>query len=179
MRWPLWTLLALGSGWAGAHPVDEVVQGAYLTLMPGKVGLELDLTPGQKVAGTMLKALDSNADGKVTDAEARAYAVQVLSRSTLKVGAATLNWTLDEVTVPPLAILRIGGDTLKIYATAKRPEVVGEQTLSYQNRYQPAKSQWNANIFLQPGAGWQYGVTGQTRSNDGRQLTVKYTARRP
>jgi hypothetical protein len=35
-----------------------------------------------------------------------------------------------------------------------------------------------ANVFLQPGEGWQYRVTGQQRSDDGRQLTVHYTAAR-
>ncbi|MFC4640362.1 hypothetical protein [Deinococcus hohokamensis] len=52
------------------------------------------------------------------------------------------------------------------------------QTLSYQNRYQPVKSQWTANVFLQPGRGWQYQITGQGRSNDGRDLTVQYKATR-
>ena len=34
-----WLLLALLSGSAAAHPVDEVVQGAYLTLVPGEVAV--------------------------------------------------------------------------------------------------------------------------------------------
>ncbi|GGR17896.1 hypothetical protein [Deinococcus ruber] len=179
MKWFACTLLALLSGWAGAHPVDEVVQGAYLTLTPGKVLLELDLTPGEKVAGTMLKSLDTNGDGKASVAEARAYATQVLGQSTLRVGTVAVPWTLDEITVPPLGILKVGGDTIKIYATARRPEVAGGQTFSYQNRYQPVKSQWIANVFLQPAGGWQYGVTGQQHSSDGQQLTVKYTVTRP
>ena len=29
------------------------------------------------------------------------------------------------------------------------------------------------------GAGWQYQVTGQQRSNDGRELTVSYTVAKP
>ncbi|WP_424952005.1 hypothetical protein [Deinococcus sp.] len=179
MKRPAWVVLALLGSLAGAHPVDEVVQGAYLTLTPGKVLLELDLTPGSQVAGTLLGALDANGDGKASDAEGRAYAAKVLARSTLTVGGAAVPWTLDTVTVPPLNILRIGGDTLKIYASAKRPDAVGAQTLSYHNRYQPARSQWIANVFLQPAGGWQYAVTGQQHSADGQQLTVKYTVSRP
>ena len=176
---PVWALLLLLGGLAGAHPVDEVVQGAYLTLAPGKVLLELDLTPGEKVAGSVLGALDANADGQVSAAEERAYAARVLGQSSLTLGGAAAKWTLDTVTVPPLNILKVGGDTLKIYASAKRPDVAGKQTLGYQNRYQPAKSQYIANIFLQPGAGWGYGVSGQTHSRDGRSLTVTYTVSRP
>ena len=46
---PVPLLLAL-LGAAEAHPVDEVVQGAYLTLTPAGVELELDITPGSAVA---------------------------------------------------------------------------------------------------------------------------------
>ncbi len=163
---------------AQAHPVDEVVQGAYLTLTPGRINLELDITPGSKVARPLVTALDRNADGQVTPTEARAYAAQVLNQSTLTLNTAAVKWTLDRVTVPPLDTLR-NGDTLKIYATAPRSDTTGAQSLTYVNRYQPAKSQWIANIFLQPAGGWQYTVTGQTHSNDGRTLTVKYTTTRP
>jgi hypothetical protein len=172
-----WTLLALLCI-AEAHPVDEVVQGAYLTLAPGEVRLELDLTPGSKVAGTVLESLDTNTDQRITDVEARAYAGRVLAQSTLTLDGAAAPWTLDKVSVPPYQNLQTGNDILKIYAVAKRPDRTGPQTLSYQNRYQPAKSQCIANVFLQPAAGWQYQVTGQQRSDDGRQLTVKYTAGR-
>ncbi|SMB78411.1 hypothetical protein [Deinococcus hopiensis] len=171
-------LLSLIWGSALAHPVDEVVQGAYLTLLPGKVQLELDITPGEKVAGTVLRSLDTNADGHVTEVEARAYAKRVLDQSTLKVGAQQVRWTLQKVDVPPVDLLKVGGGILKIYASASRTDQVGAQTLSYQNRYQPAKSQWTANVFLQPAAGWQYRVTGQARSNDGRTLTAKYQVAR-
>ncbi|MFB9990894.1 hypothetical protein ACFFLM_02710 [Deinococcus oregonensis] len=174
MRRYVCLVLALLSGGAGAHPVDEMVQGAYLTLTPGAVQLELDLTPGVQVSAPVLKSLDANADERVTSAEARVFAVRVLAQSTLTLNGAAVRWTVDEVTVPPFQNLKLGSDTIKIYATAKRPDQPGAGTLVYQNRYQPVKSQWTANVFLQPAAGWNYAVTGQSRSNDGRQLAVKY-----
>ncbi|WP_216326352.1 hypothetical protein [Deinococcus aestuarii] len=173
-----WGLTALLLGGAGAHPVDELVQGAYLTLAPGTVQLELDLTPGVQVVGVIIRSLDPNGDGKVTVAEARAYARLVLAQSTLKVNGVAVPWALDQVEVPPVAALKEGG-ILKIYASAQRTDRAGAQTLTYQNRYQPAKSQWMANVFLLPGAGWRYGVVGQGHSHDGRQLTVNFTVSRP
>ncbi|WP_161884361.1 hypothetical protein [Deinococcus alpinitundrae] len=172
------TLLALLLGLAQAHPVDEVVQGAYLTLAPGKVQLELDLTPGTQVAATVLSAIDTDTDGKITGTEARSYAKLVLRQSTLKLNGVVVSWTLDTVEMPPYSDLKTGNAVLKIYALAKRADAAGAQSLSYENRYQPVKSQWIANIFLLPAAGWQYGVTGQQHSNDGRQLTVKYQVTR-
>ena len=47
-------LLALLPRWAEAHPVDEVVQGAYLTLAPGEVRLELLLLGACELLGRLL-----------------------------------------------------------------------------------------------------------------------------
>ncbi|AWT35983.1 hypothetical protein DM785_10715 [Deinococcus actinosclerus] len=58
-------LLAL-LGSAQAHPVDEVVQGAYLTLTPAGVELELDITPGSAVAASVTGSLDADRNGTVT-----------------------------------------------------------------------------------------------------------------
>lgn len=177
-RVALCVLPALVVGSALAHPVDEVVQGAYLTLAPGKVALELNVTPGAEVAGTVLKGLDPNGDGKVTDGEARRYARTVLSQSTLKVDGKGAAWTLDRVQVPPVRVLRLGGGILKIYASAKRADRLGTRTLFYENRYQPARTQRTANVFLQPSGNWQFQVARQTRTDDGRALTITYTQRR-
>ncbi|GGR36530.1 hypothetical protein [Deinococcus ruber] len=176
---PACALLLLLSGMTAAHPVDEMVQGAYLTLAPGVVQLELDLTPGSAVAATLLKALDANGDRQISPAEGRIFAKQVLGQSTLTLNGVAAPWTLDLVSVPPYQNLLTGNDVLKIYATAKRLDRVGAGTLTYQNRYQPVKSQWMANIFLLPGKGWQYQVAGQTHTNDGRGFTVAYRVLHP
>lgn len=172
-------LLLLAPGWAAAHPVDEVVQGAYLTLAPGTVRLELDVTPGPAVAGAVLRSLDARPDRLITDAEARAYAERVLAQSAILLDGVAAAWRLEKVSTPPYDALRLKADTLKIYAVAARPDQVGSHSLSYHNRYRPADSQCIANIFLQPGPGLRYRVTGQTHSDDGRVLTVSYTSARP
>jgi hypothetical protein len=62
---------------ADAHPVDEVVQGAYLTIAANEVRLELDITPGRAVAGPILHSLDADGAQHITDDEARTYAIRV------------------------------------------------------------------------------------------------------
>lgn len=170
-------LLALPC-WVEAHPLDEVMQGAYLTLAPGEVRLELDLTPGTKVAGALLKALDANADRTVTDTEAQGYARRVLTQSTLTLDGVAVSWTLDGVYVPPYQALEVGSGTISIHAVAERPDSSGAHTLGYQNSYQPAASRPTANGFLKPCDVWPYRVDGQQRSDSGRQLTVAYAVAR-
>ena len=182
MRWGSWLaaslLAALAPALASAHPVDEVVQGAYLTLAKDEVRLELDLTPGTEVVDSVLTSLDANGDKAVSEAEGRAYGERVLKQSSLSVGGKAAGWRLDRVSVPSYQALVEETATIKVYAVARRPERTGSQSLSYANSYQPAKSQWIANIFLQPGGAWKYRVTGQKHTDDGRGLTVTYTAGR-
>ena len=173
-----WLLPALAPGWALAHPVDEVVQGAYLTLARGAVRLELDLTPGTEVADGVLRAIDANGDRQLSDAEARGFGERVLKQSTLTLNGKAVAWRLDRVSAPDYQDLQLASATLKIYAVAQRVDRAGAQGLAYENRYQPAKSQCIANIFLQPGGGWRYKVNAQQHTNDGRGLTVNYASDR-
>jgi hypothetical protein len=174
-----WLVFFLLPDWIAAHPVDEVVQATYLTLAPGAVRLELDLTPGALVSQAILQALDTNADQHITDAEAKAYAERVLKQSTFTLDGMATAWRLEKVNVPLYQSLKLEGNMLKIYAVAARTDKAGTHTLSYDNRYQPAQSQCIANVFLQSGAGWHYQVISQKHSDDGRRLTVNYIDTQP
>jgi hypothetical protein len=169
--------LSMLAGAATSHPVDELIQGAYLTLAPGEVRLDLDLTPGAEVLPLVSPALDPDADGSVTEAEARAYAEDVLGDSKLLLNEEAVAWTLVGVTVPDPTLLAAGSGVIRIEATAARPDREGIHVLTYETHHEPAKSLWMANVFLRPGEGWTYAVNGQERSDKGRSLTVTFEAK--
>lgn len=171
--------LALSTCLAGAasgHPVDELIQGAYLTLKPGSVGLELDLTPGSEVVARVVADIDADCDGALTGTEARDFARRVLDSSAITVDAAALDWRLDDILVPDLAELAGAGGVIRIYATAERLDAEGSHELTYRNAYAPVKSEPTANIFLQ-NAEWIYQVLNQQRGDAGQSLSVTYSAR--
>lgn len=161
-----------GAG-AEAHPLDEVVQAAYLTLAPGEVQLDLEIQPGALVAGGIVRDIDANGDRKISDAEARAYGERVLRASTLTVDGAPAELKLLRVQAPAYANL-IQGDILRLYAVARRKDRAGAGGLAYVNRYAPGKSQCQANVFLSMGGGWTYAVASQGHGPDGRRLDVAY-----
>jgi hypothetical protein len=169
--------LLLAPNLALAHPVDEVVQGAYLTMVPGQVQLELDIVAGTMVLGTVTKTLDPNGDRSISPVEARAFGMAVLGQSSLAVDGRPVAWRFDRVEAPTYDQIA-AGDIIKVYATAARPDRPGGRTLAYDNRYRPATSRVTANVFLRPAGGWRYQVTGQERSADGGRLTVRYAASR-
>jgi hypothetical protein len=140
------------------------------------VRLALDLTPGAEVLPLLSPFLDPDGDGTVTEAEGRAYAEGVLADSMLVLDSEPVAWTLEGVTVPDLTLLAEGGGVIRISATAARFDREGAHVLVYENRYEPARSLWMANVFLRPGEGWIYAVTGQERGQTGQSLTVTFEA---
>jgi hypothetical protein len=158
---------------AHAHPLDEVVQAAYVTLAPGEVQLDLEIQPGSLVAAGVARAMDANGDGRISDGEARAYAARVLQASTLTLDGVPAPLRLLRVQTPSYANLA-RGDILHIFAVASTRMRPGPAALRYANRFAPVKSQCQANIFLSVGGGWNFTVERQDHSPDGRQLDVAY-----
>lgn len=171
------TLLSaiLVTGAAFGHPVHEIVQNAYLTLSPGSVRLELELTAGPQVAPRILRALDSNGDRRITPVEARAYAGRVLAQSQLTIDRRLLKIRILSVDVPSYSAVLGAHGTIRITAVAARPDQVGATKLAYRNGYSPAESRCDANIFIKAGAGLDYRINGQDRSLNGRALVVRYS----
>jgi hypothetical protein len=168
---------ALAPRAARAHPLDEVIQAAYVTLAPGEVQLDLEIQPGSLVAAGIARAVDANGDGRISDAEARAYAARVLQASSLTVDGVGTPLRLQRVEAPSYANLA-RGDILRIYAVAGARMRPGPAVLRYANGYAPAKSQCQANVFLSLGGGWRFAVERQGHSADGRQLDVAYRVAR-
>lgn len=174
LRTTLALTAAMMAGAVSAHPVHEVVQNAYLTLSPGTVGLELELTAGPQVASRLIRALDRNGDKQISLAEARAFAGRVLAQSRLTIDRRPLVIRTLSVDVPSYAALLGAHGTIRIVAAAPRPTQRGVATLAYRNGYSPAESRCDANIFVKPGRRVADRIQGQDRSPDGRALVVRY-----
>lgn len=170
-------VLVLGfPGWVSAHPVDEVVQGAYLILGPNEVKLELDIAIGTEVAAALLPAVDPDGDGIISAAEMQAYASFVLQQLVITLDGTKATWALVDAAAPDYAMLVSGNALIKINAVVARADRSGTHVFHYLNPYQPAKTLRIANVFLQPSEGWQYKIITQDHSDDGAQMAVSYTA---
>ena len=169
--------IALTPPAARAHPLDEVIQAAYVTLAPGEVQLDLEIEPGTLVGGAIARAVDANGDGRISEAEARAYAERVLKASVLTVNGAPARLQLTAIDTPIFANLAAGA-VLHIRAAAPLRMGAGAASLTYLNNYSPLKSQCQANVFLSAGGGWTFRVDAQGHSPDGRRLDVAFRASR-
>ena len=133
---------------AEAHRLDEYLQAARLSLVPERVVLELDLTPGVAVAAEIIGLIDRNADQVISPQEAREYGQQALSEITLTLDGRPLSVILDRVETPSAADLRAGLGTIALRAAAAVGRLpAGRHDLRFRNDHQAGSAVYLINAL--------------------------------
>ena len=159
-----------------AHRLDEYLQAARLGIDPDRVEIALDLTPGIAVAAAVVNTVDRDANGSISDAEARAFADDVLRAVALDVDGVPLRVALVDSAVPAIQTMRAGDGAVRIRATAALPRLAeGRHHLRFRNDYRPAIGVYLANALVP--ASDRIAVVAQRRNVDQRDLTVDYNLR--
>jgi hypothetical protein len=159
---------------ASAHRVDEYLQATRLSLDNERVDLELDLTPGIALANDIFARIDTNGDGAISDAEAAAYASQVLRALVLSADGKPLAIALTGSYYPVFRDMSLGVGTIRLRATARMPAgSAGHHQLSFLNNHRPARSVYLVNALLPENP--RVKITDQQRDLAQRGVTVEYT----
>ncbi len=161
---------------AGAHRLDEYLQATRLSVDTERVELEIDLTAGVRVASEVLAWIDTNGDGRISDAEADAYARQMLHSVVLSIDGRPVPITLLESRVSSLHDLSLGVGTIRIRAGATMAAVgSGRHYLSYVNMHRPESSVYLVNVLapLDP----RIEIGGQMRDSAQHSLTFDYSVK--
>jgi hypothetical protein len=58
---------------AAAHPLDELYQSTYITVVPNRITMQIELYTGVLVAPRILSMIDTNQDDIISEAESQAY----------------------------------------------------------------------------------------------------------
>jgi len=171
------TAVVIVSAVASAHRRDEFLLAARLDVEPGRVGLELDLTPGIAVAHATIADLDRNRDGVLSEEERRVYVSRVLDAVVLELDGSPLLLAPIASTFPGLHDFRRGEGTIRLRSTAVLPpQVDGDHQLSFRNTNQRGGSVYLANA-LAPTSD-RVTITSQRRDITQRDLTIDYVLRR-
>jgi hypothetical protein len=80
----LWLMLLAFPSNGSAHRLDEYLQATLVTIEPGDIKLQINLTPGVAVAEQVLALIDRDRDGVIFTNEAAAYAEQVRHELTIQ-----------------------------------------------------------------------------------------------
>ena len=171
----LTTAVVAGIG-VSAHRRDEYLQAARLAVEPGRVDLELDLTPGIAVAEAAIAAIDRDRDGVLSADEKRAYAGRAFDAVALELDGRPLHVESVSATFPGLADLRHGEGTIRLQAAVVLPQQAdGDHHLSFRNRDQRDGSVYLANALVPKSE--RVTITAQRRDPAQRELTIDYGLR--
>jgi hypothetical protein len=142
------SLLSLAAP-ACAHRLDEYLQATLITLERDRVQALVRLIPGVAVSSAVLAAIDTNADGVVSETERRAYAERVLGDLSLREDGHPLTPKLVSVHFPDIAELRQGTGEIQIEFSADLPRSNNaSRTLTFENHHQSPISVYLANCLV-------------------------------
>jgi len=124
-----------------AHRLDEYLQATLVTIEPGEVRLQINLTPGVAVAEKVLALVDRDRDDVVSSNEATAYC-ELLKRDLIvrldqhKLALRLISSRFDSSTE-----LRTGWGIIQIeFSAIVGPMTKGAHRLALKNRHFPASS---------------------------------------
>jgi len=159
-----------------AHRTDEYLQAARLAIEPGRVQIELDLTPGMALAEAILADIDRNRDGSLSAEEQRAYGSLVLSALELEVDGTPVRMQLGVSSFPDAGAVRGGEGTIRLHSAATLPQLsMGSHLLFFRNSHHPDRSVYLANALVPLSD--RIAVTAQRRDGDQRELIIEYVVR--
>jgi hypothetical protein len=176
------TAAVLAGTGASAHRLDECLQAARIAVEPGRVHLELDLTPGVEAAETIIGEIDGDRDGSLSFDEQQAYARRVLAAIELASDGRRLDLAPGGALSPAAGVfpavdaLRRGEGTIRLRVqTALPPQPAGGHRVFFRNGYRPDLSVYLANALVPQSD--RIAVTAQRHDALQRDLTIDYVVR--
>jgi hypothetical protein len=156
-----------------AHRRDEYLQAARLAVEPGRVELEIDLTPGIAVADAVIAEIDRDRDGTLSADEQRAYFHIVLDAIDLRIDDRPLRVRAVDATFPAVEAFRGGEGTIRVDAAVDLPRLSsGEHHLFFRNAHRLGGSAYLANALVPRND--RITVLAQRRDPEQRDLTIDY-----
>lgn len=146
-----------------AHRLDEYLQATLVSIEPGKIRFEINLTPGVAVADQVLAQIDRDHDGVISTNEAAAYADSLRHDLGVRLDGHEVGLNCDSFTFPAPAELRTGLGIILLEFSVKTGTLAsGAHKLSFENRHLPKISVYLFNAALPRHHFFQ--ITGQKRN---------------
>jgi hypothetical protein len=161
---------------ASAHRLDEYLQAARIAVEPDHLLLELDLTPGAAIAGTIVADIDRDRDGSLSPAEQQDYARRVLADLDVEVDDRAIAVQPGTATFAATSALLQGEGTIQLRARLALPaQAAGAHRVLFRNRYRRDIGVYLANALVPESS--RIAVTAQGREAQQRDLTIEYRVR--
>ena len=130
------------------HRLDEYLQATRLSLSPDRVVLKIDLTPGVDVAPLIFARINTNHDGRISEAEGIAYANHFLKEVILELDGLPRRLDLVSCQFPSFQEMSSGLGAIRIEARAAWAGSPGRHSLFYQNNHRPDLGAYLVNALV-------------------------------
>jgi hypothetical protein len=132
-----------------AHRLDEFLQATRLAVDLDRVTIEIDLTPGVRIAPQVLASIDTNRDGTIDAAEAGTYAQAVLNDVALTMDGRPAPVALIESRFPEPREIVVGIGLIRLRGVARLPPAgAGPHRIDYHNGHSPAIGAYLVNALV-------------------------------
>jgi hypothetical protein len=131
-----------------AHRLDEYLQATRLSLAPDHIFLEMDLTPGVEVAPMVFALINADRDGRISEAEGRAYATRFLQDVVFELDGSPLHLKLTGSRFPAFEDMREGTGTIRVEAQAAWHATAGPHSLFFRNTHQAEVGAYLVNVLV-------------------------------
>ncbi len=159
---------------ATAHPLDEYYQVTYITVVPNRITLQIELYPGILIAPRILALIDTDQDDRISEAESRAYINLFLTDITFEIEGQSTSLTLAQHEFSSPMDLRAGVGVIRFELYTDLPaDHRGNHQLFYENNHQPDKGVYLVNA-IGDAAHW-VNITQQERDIFQRSIHLDYT----
>ncbi len=133
---------------ASAHRLDECLVATRVDVRSESIAFEIIVIPGVDLMPTFMEWIDENADGSLSQAEAKRFAEAFMKGCLVKVNNKSPKLTLTKVTLPDTQKLGKGLGQLRIHAQARVTHVVGKNLMNYHCDYQPDQCVYLINALI-------------------------------
>jgi hypothetical protein len=140
-------IVVLGAS-AHAHRLDEYLQASMISIEKDRVQAVLRLTPGVAVSSLVLRSIDTDSDGVISESERRAYAERVLGDVSLSIDGHRLKPRLISVEFPEVEAMREGLAEIHIEFGAELPGGRTARRLVFENHHQSGISAYLVNCLV-------------------------------
>jgi hypothetical protein len=167
-------IVTIGGIELSAHRRDEYLQAARLAIEPGRVQIELDLTPGIALADAIIGDIDRDRDYQLSSDEQRDYATLAIRALQVEVDGVRLPLHLDTSRFSDVEAMRRGEGVIRLNSSAPiQPLSEGHHQLSFRNGHHPESSVYLANALVPESD--RVAVRTQQRDRDQRELIIEYS----
>jgi hydrogenase/urease accessory protein HupE len=166
-------MLLLSAPVALGHRLNEYLEATTISLAPGKVMLELRLTPGVAIAAMVLKDIDLNSDNLISTGEQDAYLARLNKDVLLTLDGRNTGLKIVSFTFPAVETIRKGTGDIIIEFEADLEQKNVLHRLQLKNNHYNTIAVYLVNCLLPANTGIH--VTGQTRNTNQSVYQLDFT----